>query len=131
MDKQLIVMIVDDDLDDIDFFCEALSDNFPACLILKANNGEDALAKLRKAENPVPNLIFLDLNMPRMDGKTCLSHLKKDVILKRIPVVVYSTSNSQKDKEVVIDLGAAHVMLKPVSYSKLCDQLSSVITSLI
>ena len=71
------LMIVDDDSDDRDFFSRALNkiDSSAECLF--AVNGEDALKILRNGIKRLPDFIFLDLNMPRMDGKTCLSGEKK------------------------------------------------------
>lgn len=120
-------MIVDDDTDDCEFFCEAVAecDSNAECLV--AHNGEEALKTLNNSVTQLPELIFLDLNMPRMDGKTCLAELKKSDTLKNIPVIIYSTSSSQNDKEETQKLGASHFLTKPSDYKKLCSEISRII----
>ncbi len=91
-----ILMIVDDDKDDRFFFRSAIRKNNPTFECIEAENGVDALEQLRKAEQ-LPDFIFLDLNMPKMDGRECLKELKKDKTLKKIPVIIYSTSTKLSD----------------------------------
>lgn len=121
------LMIVDDDSDDRDFFCTALNkiDSSAECLF--AVNGEDALKKLRNGIKQLPNFIFLDLNMPRMDGRICLSELKKDEKLKNIPVIIFSTSSRQKDIDETHDLGAAYFLTKPSDFKKLQNEIFFVL----
>ena len=77
MKNQKILMIVDDDTDDRFFFRSAIRKNNPSYECIEAENGDDALKQLRKAKY-LPDFIFLDLNMPKMDGRECLEELKKD-----------------------------------------------------
>ncbi|SDB62902.1 Response regulator receiver domain-containing protein [Flavobacteriaceae bacterium MAR_2010_188] len=130
MRPQKVYMIVDDDLDDYDFFCAAMKEIDPKCKIVMAKNGEDALQQLGQDNFELPNYIFLDLNMPRMDGKTCLSHLKKNERLKHIPVVIYTTSSSQKHKTETLKLGADYFLSKPASYRSIVSQLQKLLDSL-
>ncbi len=127
---QKVYMIVDDDLDDYDFFCSAMKEIDPKCKIVMAKNGEDALQQLGQDNFELPNYIFLDLNMPRMDGNTCLSHLKKNERLKHIPVVIYTTSSSQKSKGETLKIGADFFLTKPNSYKAIREQLQKVVDSL-
>lgn len=106
------IMIIDDDEDDTDFFCEAVTDIDESHTCVTARNGEDALLKLRQETISLPDLIFLDLNMPRMDGNTCLRELKKDAVLKDIPVIIYTTSAHLKEKNEILRLGAVHFLTK-------------------
>ena len=119
---QNIFMIIDDDEDDKFFLKEATESmfNFPICL--EANDGSDALNQLRKVEQ-LPKFIFLDVNMPRMDGKQCLKELKKDAKLKTIPVIMYSTSFSKESIEEFRSLGSSHYLLKPTAMNKLPEQI--------
>ncbi|MGB7394858.1 MAG: response regulator [Pricia sp.] len=126
MDKNQIYLIIDDDADDIDFFCEAIEEIDEEAECLMARNGEEALRLLRK-QNTFPDCIFLDLNMPRMDGKTCLAEMKKDKGLKDIPVVIYTTSTHLKDREETLQLGADHFLTKPISFKKLCEDIRDAI----
>jgi CheY-like chemotaxis protein len=122
MEDKKIFMIVDDDSDDSDFFCEAISEIDIAITCITANNGEDALTKLRKAII-LPDLLFLDLNMPRMDGRQCLTELKKDSKLKDIPVIIFTTSSSQKDIDDTLKLGASYFLTKPSDFHSLHSKI--------
>ncbi|GLU52064.1 response regulator [Dyadobacter frigoris] len=128
MTNALTFMIVDDDADDCEFFCEAISEINPLSKCLTASNGEDALIKLRGLIEPLPDFIFLDLNMQRMDGRKCLAELKKDSTLKNIPVIILSTSSSQKDIDDTKMLGASYYMTKPSEYQKLRKEIAFVMT---
>ncbi len=127
MNQQKIVMIVDDDMDDIEFFCEALNEIDASVQYLTALNGVDALSKLRKDDIVLPHFIFLDLNMPRMDGKQLLKELKSDFVLRDIPAIVYSTSSMPADIEETKALGASYFLTKPSSFKKLCDDIHLVL----
>ena len=74
------------------------------------------------------DLLFLDLNMPKVDGKKCLSELKKSARLKDIPVVIYSTSSLKKDIEETKAMGAVHFMTKPSAFRELCDAIGNVLS---
>ena len=113
-----IIMIVDDDPDNIEFFCEALSEIDPAIKCIGARGGEEALMLLK--ENPsLPDFIFLDINMPKMDGKQCLECFKSDVNYSSIPVVMYTTSESLDDMYETKKLGAVYFLTKPSTFSEL------------
>jgi CheY-like chemotaxis protein len=121
------IFIADDDLDDLDIFYETLAEIDPTIRCITAINGEEALKKLNHLL-PVPDFIFLDLNMPRLDGKRCLYELKKNSRLNHIPVIIYTTSKLENDIVEMLKLGAVHFISKP---SRLCDLrivLSSVLS---
>lgn len=88
--------LIDDDLDDQEFFALALGEVDASCRLQTSSNGVDAVRDLSKAEI-APDVIFLDLNMPRIDGWECLKRLKAIAHLQRIPVVIYSTSEPSPD----------------------------------
>ncbi len=113
------IMIVDDDEDDMDFFCEVINEIDASYTCVTATNGEEALQKLRKGKTQLPDLIFLDLNMPRMNGKICLQELKKDSALQNIPIIIYTTSSHHKDKEETLKNGAALFMTKPPTFDRM------------
>ena len=115
-------MIIDDDEDDKFFFKEATEGMLSSSVCLEANDGADALYKLRKAEQ-LPDFIFLDVNMPRMDGRECLKELKKDEKLKNIPVIMYSTSFSKESIEEFQSLGSLHYLFKPTDMKTLPEQI--------
>lgn len=109
--EKKLLMIVDDDKDDRFFFRSAIRKNNPSFECVEAENGVEALQQLRTTEQ-LPDFIFLDLNMPKMDGRECLKELKKDETLKNIPVIIYSTSEYKLDKEVTKELGADFFLTK-------------------
>ena len=84
-------LLVDDDLDDQEVFKEALDEISPSIILRTALNGEDALAILASQSYPLPDYIFMDLNMPRMSGHQCLSLIKSNVRLKDLRVIIYTT----------------------------------------
>ncbi|MDT7827612.1 response regulator [Pricia sp. S334] len=127
MHEHQIYLIVDDDSDDIDFFCEAIEKIRPKAKCLIALNGEEALQLLRETDKPLPDYIFLDLNMPRMDGKTCLGALKTDNTLSDIPVIIYTTSGHHKDREETTKLGADYYLVKPTSFDQLCKAIEKAV----
>lgn len=122
-----IFLIIDDDVDDREFFEEALNSIDPSAHCLTAVNGEDALVKLFDNTDDLPDYIFLDLNMPRMDGKSFLCKMMKDVRLKHIPVIIFSTSSDPMDLKETRDLGAIHYIVKPYDFKKLCNEITFVI----
>ncbi len=82
---------------------------------------------MKKSLPQVPDYIFLDLNMPRMNGTQFLKALKSTEILKNIPVIVYTTSSSLKDKEEMTSFGAAYFLTKPNSLAGLRTELEQVL----
>ena len=127
MNKALTFLIVDDDSDDCDFFREAVMEINPQSQCFTARNGEDALYKLRNEMTDLPDFIFLDLNMQRMDGRKCLIELKLDNMFKEIPVVILTTSTSQKDIDDTKRLGAFYFLTKPSEYQKLQKEIVQII----
>jgi len=127
MDNKLRLFIIDDDLDDCELFCEAVSDCFNSAECFTAYNGDDALRKLRNGMPNLPDFIFLDLNMPKMDGRECLIELKKDEKLKKIPVIIFSTFSSQRDKDETKNLGALKFITKPTSFQDLINEIKCVV----
>ena len=122
-----VFLLADDDLDDIELFCEALAMVDASILCLCATNGEEALDTLR--DNERPNLIFLDINMPRMNGWEFLERVKKMEEFRNIPVLVYSTSKHPKDINTALDLGAICFFSKPESFSELKRILEVVVAN--
>ncbi|WP_349315114.1 response regulator [Chitinophaga sp. MM2321] len=119
------MLLIDDDVDDRMIFGDVLKELVPDIIYNEAINGEDALEKLEK--NLVPDLIFLDLNMPRVDGKQFLAEMQKIDHLKHIPVVIYTTSSHESDKKETHALGAACFFTKPNSLRELSHKLSSIL----
>lgn len=114
--------MIDDDVDDQEIFALALTQVTDQFHCEVANNGYEALQILTKETN-LPHYIFLDLNMPKMNGKECLKELKKIDRLRHIPVIIYSTSSSLLDVADAHSLGACDFITKPFSIKDLTDTL--------
>lgn len=130
MESIKVCMMVDDDVDDQELFEIALSNLSKETELITVNNGCDALDYLKKPANKIPDIIFLDLNMPKMGGKECLKELKSDSALREIPVVIFSTSSDNRDKEEVINIGAMDFISKPPRISELTSMISIIFNSL-
>ena len=114
------IVLVDDDIDDRTIILDAITQLSSATNVSCAENGEALLQLLNevKAVNQLPDLIILDLNMPKMNGTETLKNLEKDNRFKDITVVIYSTSLSPQEKEVCIQLGAQAYITKPLTYKE-------------
>jgi len=113
MKENMSFLIVDDDADDRMLVIESIReiDETIECKI--ARNGEQALELLRNIEVPLPNFIFLDIRMPRLNGKKCLFEIKNDERLKHIPVIIYTTSKAVEESKELRAMGAFHFISKP------------------
>ena len=113
----MLILYAEDDVDDYGFFEETLLRVHPGATCMNARNGREVLDIL-DASTHLPDIIFLDINMPTMDGKSCLKSIKSDPLLKAIPVIIYTTSSSEKDKEHCLQLGAEKYLVKPYGLSQ-------------
>jgi CheY-like chemotaxis protein len=111
-----IVLCIDDDEDDREMVCFTINQIDPSFDVIHAENGLVALDLLQRAKETqkLPCLIILDLNMPKMDGKKTLEAIKKDRKLSELPVVLFTTSNSQLDKQYCANHGV-ELVTKPSS----------------
>ena len=116
--------LIDDDIDDQEIFTLVLKSVNPSITCITANDGIEAITKLTAEETFNPDFIFLDLNMPRMDGKECLQEIKKIDRLIRVPVIIYSTSTEQNDVLVTRALGASGYLEKQSSVAELRNRLA-------
>jgi len=128
LNDQIIFLIIDDDEDDRELFQIALESAGPSIKLIGAGGGHEALAKL-KNKTIVPDYIFLDLNMPQMSGRECLSELKQHEELAGIPVVIFSTSSDPRDIKETRALGAIGFITKPPKTSELTSILSEFIAN--
>ncbi|PIB39491.1 response regulator [Maribacter sp. 4G9] len=121
------ILLVDDDEDDREFFAEALVGVKLNTELKQLNNGKSCLDYLMQQIENLPNLIFLDLNMPIMNGFECLTEIRKQQHLKELPIAIYSTSSSDKDIEQTFLKGANIYIKKPSSFEDLKKSLTQVI----
>ncbi len=118
------ILLVDDDADDQLYFLDAITEIYPDMECRVANNGIEAL---KEVQVPPPfDVIFLDLNMPIMNGFECLNNLKLQENYRDIPVVIFTTSKSSKDIQQTKELGASLYFTKPTSFSMLCSKLKII-----
>jgi CheY-like chemotaxis protein len=106
------VLLIEDDLDDIQIFCMVLTELYPGIDIVSHQHSDVALNNMMQGKVPVPDYIFLDLNMPKIDGWECLMSIKKLPVYRNVPVVMYSTSNKEKDRKQALRLGASFFLTK-------------------
>ena len=109
----LKVILADDDDDDFDFFAEAMHSIMPHASITRACDGIELIEKLEKTADLLPDLIFLDLNMPCKNGFECLEAIKKSPKWKNIPVLIYSTSAHIDQVDITYKNGANLYIQKP------------------
>ena len=115
--KPLNVLLVEDNPGDVRLMREALRDGSRQKKLDAVEDGEEALAYLRRqppfSNAPKPDLIFLDLNLPKKDGREVLQEIKRDENLRRIPVVILTTSEAERDISHVYDLHGNCYVKKP------------------
>lgn len=105
-------LLIDDDIDDQEIFMLALEE---VNTTVNCNTASRCTEALELLSETIPDFIFLDLNMPGMDGKEFLKEIKKDERLSQIPVVIYSTSSDPKDLRITKELGAFDYIIKQSS----------------
>lgn len=117
------ILLVEDNPLDVDLTLRAFQRRKLANPILVARDGEEALAWIPRWESgeTLPTVILLDLNMPRVDGLAVLRTLKSHPLLRRIPVVVLTTSKEDRDVQVAYDLGVNSYIVKPVGFDNFMD----------
>lgn len=130
-DGQLVeILLVEDNEGDVRLTREALKEGRIRNRLHVVSNGEHALQFLRNegeyAEAPRPDLVLLDLNLPRLDGREVLAEIKTDPALKQIPVVVLTSSRAEKDLLGAYDQHANCFITKPVGFEEFMDVIRSI-----
>src|SRR5688572_29388360 len=108
----MLILYAEDNFADFDFFEDAVRTINPAAHCVHVHNGLEALEFLSKTKT-IPDIIFLDITMPEMDGKSCLKSIRLVTGLKSVQVIMYSTSNDKRDEEHCLQLGANGYLQKP------------------
>ena len=128
MSKKNTILIVDDDTDDREIICDAFktnNNNYREYVFIET--GDQLMEYL--ADTPdmdLPSLILLDLNMPGKDGREALKDIKANDRYRSIPTIIFTTSGSQKDKEMSYTLGANCFITKPDTFNKLVELTNSI-----
>ncbi len=131
--RPITILMADDDPDDCMLAKEALEENRLANGLRFVGDGEELMDYLYQRGNykepvaaPRPGMILLDLNMPRMDGREALKEIKADPDLRRIPVVILTTSKAEEDILRTYDLGASSFITKPVTFESLVEVMKAL-----
>lgn len=128
MNEHIHVLIADDDADDRDLFVDAVNEAKLKTKVSAVKDGTELMNYLQVEGNALPDVLFLDLNMPCKTGIECLSEIKKMDRLKEVAIVIYSTSSSTQDIEDTFVKGANVYLQKPNDFSKLKKAIQEVLT---
>ena len=126
--EYITIYLADDDADDRLFFTDAFDELKINTVVNTVKNGRELINFLEHSETVLPNIIFLDLNMPILNGIDCLKEIKQNDKYKDIAIAIYSTSSSEQDIENTFVLGANIYIKKPSSFNDLKKILSDVVT---
>ena len=124
------ILLIDDDKDDQMTFCRCVNEIDPAMECLIANNGMEAMLHLRTI-NPKPALIFLDLNMPLMNGFEYLTELKEQKMYNHIPIIIFTTSTNEEDKKEAQKFGVSSFLVKPTDVDVLKGKLQEIFSKML
>ena len=122
-------LLVDDDTDDASLFREALAMKVPGSECHTVEDGIEMFDFLAKHESDKPDVIFLDINMPVMNGWECLRKLKNNNLYMKVPTVMYSTSSAKRDIEKAYGLGVDLFVTKPEDFLELAGILEIIASS--
>ena len=125
-EKNIVLLIAEDDIDDRLLITKALNESFSRAKLICVENGEVLIQYLNRqgkysddAAYPLPQIILLDLNMPKKDGREALKEIKSDLSLKKIPVIIFTTSKHEDDIMVTYNMGSNSYISKPGSFEGL------------
>ncbi len=127
MGQNQTIFLIDDDTDDQEIFSIALNKADENVNCIFANDGIHALEKINGDESLIPNFIFIDMNMPRMNGQQCLMEIKKIPRLEHVPIFMFSTSVDPTKIEEHKRLGASDFIVKPSNIDTLTYILSGIL----
>ncbi|MCX6297135.1 MAG: response regulator [Bacteroidetes bacterium] len=133
MNSEIQILIADDDSEDVSLIKEALNENKIVNKVQRVANGEELMDYLRNRGNysnkekyPLPGIIMLDLNMPKMDGREALKEIKGDASLCTIPIIIFTTSSNEKDLNLSYQFGANSYISKPVTFYSMVELMRSI-----
>jgi CheY-like chemotaxis protein len=128
--RPIQILLVEDDPDDVLLITEVLRETRIPSELHVAEDGEEAMDFFRRhelfADAPIPDLVLLDLNLPKKDGRQVLTEIKADPVLRRIPVIVLTTSAAERDVLQAYDKHVNAYVRKPVGYVALLDVVRSI-----
>ncbi len=126
-----VLLLAEDDDDHADLMELALEDAVVVCELVRVRNGEEAICYLRRegdyANSKVPDLILLDINMPRVNGFEVAEFIKQSATLRAIPTAMLTTSDAEPDKRKAYGLGVNSFLVKPADFGDMTEMLSDVV----
>jgi CheY-like chemotaxis protein len=129
--KQLHVLLADDDIDDCIFFKEALAELQISTNLTVVHDGEELMQLLVSETGALPDVLFLDINMPRKNGFECLVEIKINDRLKQLPVIMFSTSFEQEVVNLLYKNGAQYFIRKPSEFSQFKKIIQQTLTLIV
>lgn len=126
MSGVLNILLIEDDVIEVMKFNRVLKSLGLNHKVIEAGNGEDAL-KVLKEQKIIPDIILLDLNMPKINGIEFLGILKADEVLRYIPAIILSTSNNHRDVLECYRIGIAGYLIKPLKYDEYTDRIKKLL----
>ena len=126
-EKKLKILLIEDDQIEVMKLKRTIKKLDMNHELVEAQNGEDALEILKSKTN-LPDIIFLDLNMPKINGLEFLKILKSGPILRYLPTIILTTSNNRKDVLACYDIGVAGYILKPLKYNDYTNKIEKILS---
>lgn len=126
-ERKLNILLIEDDAIEVMKLHRTISSRELNHTIVEANNGVEALEILQKKDS-LPDIILLDLNMPKINGIEFLGILKADEVLKYIPTIILTTSNNYKDVLECYKIGVAGYVIKPLKYQDYVEKIEKVLS---
>lgn len=126
--SQRYIYLADDDEDDRELFVDALREVDPSVILTQAEDGLQLMEILHSIKDPIPEILFLDINMPGKNGFECLEEIRKqEGRVKEINIIILSTSNDPQDIEKALELGATFYAVKPNRFDVLKSFVKDVL----
>jgi len=124
------VLLADDDIDDRYFFDKVLKSLPVRTELATVEDGDKLMIYLAENSEQLPDILFLDLNMPKKNGSECLLEIKQDEKLKRLPVIIYSTHRHEKDSDILYEKGA-HYYIRKTDMIELAKTLHHILNLMV
>ncbi|HJS54887.1 MAG TPA: response regulator [Chitinophagaceae bacterium] len=121
------MLLAEDDEDDFLLFQEALNENKQTVNLEWVKDGDELMNVLKQSNGALPDMIFLDINMPRKNGFECLSEIRRDEEMKKLPVIIFSTSNDRALVNWMYNAGANLYLNKPAGFRELRENIQKAI----
>lgn len=128
--SKLHILLADDDIDDCEFFQEAIDEVLELPSLSIINNGVELMSFLKNGANIYPDIIFLDLNMPKKSGMECIAEIKALHQLSHIPIIIYSTSLDDNVLDRIYQLGVHSYIQKPAEFASIKKVVQKAISIL-